>query len=88
MNDTHRIIWTVRGGRGRTKMQVLEERAAILEAEAAKARAYIDGLAKTNCGLTCAGCGTLLRTEADFASHFIVRDENYLNLGNCLEKDK
>lgn len=82
MNE-HRIIWAVYGGQNRTKMDVLRERAEFLEAEAAKARAYIDGLAMTNCGLTCSGCGTLLRTEADFASHFIVRDENYLNLGGC-----
>jgi hypothetical protein len=40
-------------------------------------------LQNTPCGLTCSGCGTLLPTEADFAQHFTIKDERFLNLGEC-----
>lgn len=28
-------------------------------------------------------CGFHIVTEADFAKHFVIPDERYLNLGNC-----
>lgn len=31
----------------------------------------------------CTGCGTPLETEADFAQHFHIPDERYINLGYC-----
>jgi len=31
-------------------------------------------------------CREVLRTEGDFARHFVVPDERYLNLGNCPTK--
>ena len=85
----HRIAYDVyppeRGTR--TKMDILGERAAFLVREAKALADYIEGLTLTPCGLTCAGCGKMLATEADFASHFIIPDENYLNLGRCPERD-
>jgi hypothetical protein len=71
----------------RTKMDILGERAAFLVREAKALADYIEGLHNTPCGLTCDGCGTLLVTEGDFAAHFVIRDENYLNLGNCPERN-
>lgn len=71
----------------RTKLDILIERLDFLRDQVKLAENYIEGLAMTNCGLNCGGCGMLLETEADFADHFIVRDENYLNLGNCPDKD-
>ncbi len=57
-------------------------------------------LERTPFGQPCSGCGTVLDTEADFAKHFTlirrtgwpstattpVREDYYLNLGNCPEK--
>ena len=80
----HRIVWdTLPTGTPRTKMDILGERVAFLVREAKALAHYIEGLSKTNCGLTCSKCGTLLETEADFASHFVVPDARFLNLGGC-----
>lgn len=66
-----------------TKWSVLQGRLARLEADAAALRAELDGMARTPFDQRCAGCGTLLDTEADFAAHFVVDDLRYLNLGAC-----
>lgn len=66
-----------------TKWSILQARLELLEAQAAGARAYLEGLDRTPCGLTCGGCGTKLETEGDFARHFTVKDSRYLNLGDC-----
>ena len=81
----HRMVFdTYPPERGtRTKWDILIERKNAAKAEYERLAREIHGLANTPCGLTCAGCGTLLVTEADFASHFIIPDENYLNLGGC-----
>lgn len=31
----------------------------------------------------CVGCGIALKSEGDFARHFIVDDVRYVNLGHC-----
>lgn len=36
--------------------------------------------------MKCVRCGEILHTEGDFARHFVVPDERYLNLGNCPTK--
>ena len=36
--------------------------------------------------MKCVRCREVLRTEGDFARHFVVPDERYLNLGNCPTK--
>lgn len=69
-----------------TKWSILQERLDLLEAQAAGARAYLEGLNGTPCGLTCAGCGTELVTEGDFARHFTIPDSRFLNLGDCPRK--
>lgn len=70
----------------RTKMDILIERRDFLREELAKAESYLIGLDQTGCNLSC-DCGTVFHTEADFASHFIIPDERFLNLGNCPVKD-
>jgi hypothetical protein len=48
----------------------------------------LDRLETQECGLTCSGCGKVLETEKDFAEHYLVPDERFLNLGYCPDKDK
>lgn len=67
----------------RTKWEILQDRANVLQEQLNEALAYMNGLAHTPCKLTCEGCGTFLATEKDFAAHFEIPDERYLNLGNC-----
>ena len=68
--------------RGRTKYEILTARAAELREEALRIENTLAGM-EMLCGLSCGGCGTVLETEADFAKHFIVTDERFLNLGEC-----
>lgn len=72
----------------RTKWQILNERRTRLAEELAKLDATIDGLARTNCGLKCSGCGQWLASEREFAEHFVIPDERYLNLGDCPVVDR
>lgn len=67
----------------RTKAEILEERLLELKDAAERAENYLNGLRATPCGLTCSGCGSYLETEYDFAAHFLISDERYLNLGEC-----
>jgi len=67
----------------RTKAEILQARRDYLSAELEKANREILGLQGTPCGLTCDSCGTVLASEWDFASHFLIPDEQYLNLGGC-----
>ena len=75
-----------------TKYSILAKRLNRAQDEADAIRRQMVGLDNTKCGLTCAGCGTLLETEGDFARHFTVSkmDEmnNNLNLGSCPNKNK
>lgn len=43
----------------------------------------LDALDRQVFGGACAGCGAILATEGDFARHFLIPDERYLNLGLC-----
>jgi hypothetical protein len=63
----------------RTKWDVLEERLRTLR----KLEREMAGMERTEFGRPCAGCGEVLATEADFARHFLIPDERYLNLGRC-----
>lgn len=69
--------------KGRTKWEILTARRMELRRALSDMDRTLSGLENTTCGLTCSGCGTVLATEADFAQHFIVTDERYLNLGDC-----
>lgn len=66
----------------KTKWDILEDRARILEIQAAQIRNELKGMDRTKCGLSCA-CGELLETEGDFARHFLIPDPRFLNLGDC-----
>lgn len=72
----------------RTKAEILTAKRDYLAHALDMAQREIDGLKGTECNLTCDGCGQVLETEWDFASHFIIPDEQYLNLGGCPERDK
>lgn len=67
----------------RTKWDILTERLSTMEDKAAKLRRELEALQRTTFGLPCSGCLEILETEADFARHYLVRDERYLNLGWC-----
>ena len=67
----------------RTKWEILNARAVELRAALADVEQEMRGLENTRCGLSCSGCGMVLETEKDFAEHFTIPDERYLNLGNC-----
>lgn len=67
----------------RTKADVLLEREKDAQVKYERIREYRELLQLTPLELPCAGCGTTLETEWDFASHFVIPDERYLNLGEC-----
>jgi hypothetical protein len=82
----------------RTKWDILQERKRAAEATAVLLQKEIEGLGSTPCVLTgpdgakeyisCSRCGTEFETEADFAKHYLIPDERYLNLGECPNKEE
>lgn len=66
-----------------TKWSVLEARLEKARADVKEREEYLESLSRTPCELNCAGCGEFLATEEDFAKHFVLENEVYLNLGNC-----
>lgn len=44
------------------------------------------GLRATKCDRRCSGCGVYLTTEEDFARHYVIPNERFLNLGECPNK--
>lgn len=70
----------------RTKAEILTAKRDYLAHALDMAQREIDGLKGTDCGLSCGGCGKVLETEWDFASHYLVADERYTNLGGCPER--
>lgn len=71
----------------RTKAEILLAKVEMLRDELGKATAEIDGLKGTTCNLRCDGCGKIVHTEWEFAQHFQIPDERYLNLGGCPKVD-
>jgi hypothetical protein len=71
----------------RTKWDILVERRDQLRLDLERLERELKGLSNTNCGLNCSGCGQHHETEADFAKHYLIPDERYLNLGYCPNKD-
>lgn len=70
----------------RTKADVLLEREREMREALTSAQREIEGLQNTEFGRACSGCGEILETEWDFAKHFVIPDERYLNLGDCPKK--
>jgi hypothetical protein len=66
----------------RTKWEILQARADRLRKELSELEFSLKWMENTNLHTLCA-CGEMLQTEKDFADHFLVPDERYLNLGNC-----
>jgi hypothetical protein len=67
----------------RTKWDVLSERRDALKAQLADVESELVGMLTSELGVACAGCGLWLATEADFAQHFQVTDDRFLNVGRC-----
>src|SRR5690349_14162830 len=65
--------------KGRTKWEILTARRDAVREYLARMESEMYGLEHTECGLKCSGCGEVLITEKDFAAHFIIPDERYLN---------
>lgn len=79
----------------RTKWEILEERRDKARRAYESLQAELDGLDRTPCRmlghegyefLSCSTCGTEFKTEGDFARHYLIDDERYLNLGHCPNK--
>lgn len=67
----------------RTKLEILAERIEKAREELAILEGMATGLENIKLNVPCTGCGEVLETEKDFAGHFMVPDERYLNLGYC-----
>lgn len=68
----------------------MHTKADVLIARLNEARKKVDelereilGLRNQPCELSCGKCGAYHATEWDFASHYVVNDTRYLNLGWC-----
>jgi hypothetical protein len=71
----------------RSKWQILQARTDALMSQLADLTSQLDWMERTpfkaNGTGRCSACGTELPTEADFAKHYLVEDERFLNLGYC-----
>jgi hypothetical protein len=71
----------------RSKWDIMNDQYERLDKEAKALLAEILGMQRTpftaNGTGKCSSCGDVLPTEADFAKHFLVEDEQFLNLGYC-----
>ena len=67
----------------RTKWDVMVQREKELTKELERLRADMEWMRRTEFGKPCLRCGFLLETERDFAAHFLIPNERYLNLGEC-----
>jgi hypothetical protein len=72
----------------RTKWQIIVAEVEELKAKLAALQAHMEWAEKTPVwpgkgGVECVVCGEKLRTEKDFADHFLVPDEANRNLGYC-----
>lgn len=75
-----------------SKFEILSAELAVMEAEVAKKRAYLNAILEQPLGISCGACGENLKTEADFQRHFVIsrmnRIQGYLNLGECPRTEK
>ena len=71
----------------RSKWQILEARADALMSQLKDISSQLAWMERTpftaNGTGRCSDCDTALHTEADFAKHYLVQDELYVNLGIC-----
>jgi hypothetical protein len=71
----------------RTKWDILQERLEEAKLVVQRLEDEIKYLENTpfvvNGTGECSGCREVLATEKDFAKHFLIPDERFLNLGNC-----
>lgn len=70
----------------RTKWEILIAKRDRLAREADAVQQYLNALAATQFDSECTGCGVYLRTEKDFAAHFVVPNERLINSGSCPDK--
>lgn len=67
----------------RTKWEILNARAEKMRKELTELENYIQGMENTPDNVKCSGCGEQFRVNADFARHFKIPNEQYLNTGYC-----
>lgn len=67
----------------RTKWDVMSERVADARRALELMERDMESLKTLKCEVNCSGCGQFLATEADFAKHFVIPDEQHWNLGEC-----
>ena len=67
----------------RTKWEILNARAEKMRKELTELESYMRGMENTPDNARCTGCGEQFTTNADFARHFKIPNEVYLNTGYC-----
>lgn len=70
----------------RTKWEILTARLEKARQEVAELESYMRGMENTPDNARCTGCGEQFTTNADFARHFKIPNETYLNTGYCPNK--
>jgi hypothetical protein len=72
----------------RTKWEIVQARLEAARKEVEVLEHQIGSMENTPCGANACSCGATFKTEADFAKHFILPDERFLNLGWCPITDR
>jgi hypothetical protein len=67
----------------RTKWEILSARVEKARKELEDLESYMRGMENTPDNTKCSFCAEQFRTNADFAKHFVIPNETYLNLGEC-----
>ncbi len=67
----------------RTKWEVLSAELETARKEVERLESYLRGMENTPENVNCSGCDEPFTTNADFARHFKIPNETYLNLGYC-----
>lgn len=67
----------------RTKWEILNARLESARAEVERLESEMRGMENTPDNAKCTGCGEQFTTNADFARHFKIPNETYLNTGYC-----
>lgn len=67
----------------RTKWEILTAQLETARAEVERLESYMRGLENTPDTVKCTGCDEQFTVNADFARHFLIPNEQYLNTGYC-----
>lgn len=67
----------------RTKWEILSAQLETARKEVERLESYLRGMENTPDNAKCSGCGEQFVTNADFARHFKIPNEQLLNTGYC-----